>query len=102
MQLPEKAVTAVAHGVQVAVKVVPGSSRDRIAGCLGDALKLTVAAPPEAGKANKAVCKLLAKALGCNLRDVQVVSGATSPQKHLLVTGVTAEQVRRRLTELLG
>ncbi|MGB9626422.1 MAG: DUF167 domain-containing protein, partial [Phycisphaerae bacterium] len=46
-------------GVEVAVKVVPGSSRDRIMGVLGDALKIAVAAPPEKGKANQAVIEVL-------------------------------------------
>lgn len=40
---------------RLAVKVVPGSSRDQIVGRLGDALKIKVTAPAEKGKANTAV-----------------------------------------------
>ena len=47
----------------LSVKVVPGASRDRVAGMLGDALKVQVSAPPEAGKANKAVLRVLAEFL---------------------------------------
>lgn len=83
--------------VQFAVKVVPGASRDRIAGVLGDALKVQVAAPPEGGKANAALCELLAQALGINARDVQVVAGAASPRKTVVVRGLAADDVRRRL-----
>jgi uncharacterized protein (TIGR00251 family) len=83
--------------VRFAVKVVPGASRDRIAGVLGDALKVQVAAPPEGGKANAALCELLAQALGVNARDVQVVAGAASPRKTVVVRGVAADDVRRRL-----
>ena len=43
------------------MKVVPGASRTRLAGQLGDALKVAVAAPPEAGKANAALIELLAQ-----------------------------------------
>lgn len=81
-------------GVEIAVKVVPGASRDRIAGCLGDALKVQVAAPPERGKANKAVEVLLAKTLGTRASEVKVVGGLTSPRKVVRVTGVTASAVR--------
>ena len=45
-------------------KVVPGSSRNRIVGWLGDALKINVTAPPEKGKANEAVVELLSMKLG--------------------------------------
>ena len=84
-------------GVEIAVKVVPGASRDRIAGCLGDALKIQVAAPPEKGKANKAVEALLAKTLGARTSDVTVVGGLTSPRKVVRITGATAGAVRAAL-----
>ena len=84
-------------GVELAVKVVPGASRDRVAGCLGDALKIQVAAPPEKGKANKAVEALLAKALGARTSEVTVVGGLTSPRKVVRITGATADAVRTAL-----
>lgn len=85
------------EGVVIAVKAVPGASRDQVVGPLGDALKVKVAAPPEAGKANQAICKLIASALGVPGRDVKVVSGGTQPNKRIAVIGVTVEQVQRRL-----
>ena len=83
----------------VCVKVVPGSSRDRVAGMLGDCLKITTAAAAEKGKANAAVARTLAKALGAKMRDVELVSGRTSPHKEFRVLGRTPEQVRRVLSE---
>lgn len=85
------------QGVRLTVKVVPGASRDRLVGVLGRALKLAVAAPPEAGKANTAVCKLLAQSLGVRVADVTIVSGHAQPLKHVLVQRLTAAAVRQRL-----
>ena len=65
----------------IRVKAVPGASRDQIAGAVGDRLKIRVAAPPEAGKANKAVRKLLAGTVGVRAADVAIESGETSPLK---------------------
>ena len=79
------------------VKAVPGASRNQIAGLLGDRLKVRVSAPPEGGKANKAICKLLAKALGVKANKVSIESGATSPEKVLRVAGVTTDDLRRYL-----
>lgn len=79
------------------VKVVPSAVRDRIVGVLGDALKIQVAAPPEKGRANDAVESLLAKTLGIKRRDVQVIGGHTSPRKTILVRGITAEVLLKRL-----
>lgn len=83
--------------VTLRVKVVPGASRDRIVGMLGDRLKLSVSAAPEAGKANKAVCKLLAKTLGVAPRDVSVSAGQTQPVKTITVTGISAEAAADRI-----
>ncbi len=69
------------------VKAVPGASRDQIAGLLGDRLKVRVSAPPEGGKANKAICKLIASALGVKVRRVTIESGQTNPEKVVRVEG---------------
>ena len=77
------------------VKVVPGSSREAIAGRLGDRLKVRVSAPPEAGAANEAVCRLIAGALGVRARDVRITSGQTRPEKTLEIDGVEQGLVDR-------
>jgi len=87
----------VADGVEIAVKVVPGSTRTRILGPLGDALKVAVSAPPEKGKANQAVVRLLAEVLGTARRAITVVSGQTSPKKVILIKGGSVETCRRKL-----
>jgi uncharacterized protein YggU (UPF0235/DUF167 family) len=46
-----------------------------------------VRAAPEAGKANVALCRLVADALGVAQRDVAVDAGATARIKRLTVTG---------------
>ncbi len=84
------------------VKVVPGASRSKVVGMLGDRLKLAVAEPPEGGKANKAVCRLIAEALGVPARDVVVSVGISNPQKTLVVTGLLVERVVERLALLLA
>lgn len=87
----------VADGCVLRVKVVPGASRDRIAGVLGDALKVATMAPPEKGKANAAVGRILARALGLDARSVTLVAGPTSPHKEFLIPGLSPEAVRRLL-----
>ena len=79
------------------VRVSPGARGDAIAGWIGDALKVRVAAPPERGKANDAVVALVAGALGIPASRVTVVRGATSRDKLLQVEDVSEDEVRRRL-----
>lgn len=90
-------VSETGDGVQFAVKVVPGASRDRIVGLVGDALKVQVAAPPERGKANDRLCAVLAAALAVPARAVTVHAGHGSPRKVVRVAGVDAEALRGRL-----
>ena len=77
----------VTGGIEVRVKVVPGASRDEVVGILGERLKVRTAMAPEAGKANKAVAKLLAGWLNVGTREVEQVSGPTNPEKTFLVPG---------------
>jgi uncharacterized protein (TIGR00251 family) len=86
-----------AGGVRISLKVVPGASRDRIVGALGDALKIAVSKPPADGAANKAVVKLLAAALDVPEANVQIIRGHASPRKEVLITNVSVEVVRNRI-----
>lgn len=81
----------------LAIKAVPGASRDEVAGLLGDRLKVRISAPPEGGKANKAICKLLARTLGVKPGDIEIVNGASSAEKVVAVTGLDVEVTRERL-----
>lgn len=89
-------------GARLSVKAVPGSSRDAIAGILGDALKVCVTAPPEHGKANDRICDTIAKALSVPRRDVAVVAGLSSKQKTVLVRGLGAAEVLKRIDAAIG
>jgi uncharacterized protein (TIGR00251 family) len=88
------------HGiaaVRIRLKVVPGAACDEIAGVLGDRLKVRVSAPPEGGRANKAVCALLAAALSLPRRNVEVVSGHASAEKIASASGIDADRARAAL-----
>jgi uncharacterized protein (TIGR00251 family) len=85
------------NGFALAVKVVPGASRNAIAGTYGDGIKVTVSAAPERGAANDAVIRLLAEVLGVPTSGVQIVRGQTSPRKEVLIIGLTAEEIEQRL-----
>lgn len=87
-------------GCMIPVKAVPGSSRDRVSGVLGKDLKIAVSAPPENGKANKAIIRLLAKALGVDRRSIELVSGAANPRKEFRVSGISCVEVSDRLRVL--
>ncbi len=89
-------------GVRIAIKAVPGSSRDRIAGILGDALKVCVAAPPEDGKANDRICEILATAFLVNRRDIAVVAGHSAPNKSVTVLGLDVDEARARIHAAIG
>lgn len=89
--------TAEGGDVLLRVKAVPGASRDEIAGVIGDRLKVRVGAPPEGGKANRAIATVVARALGVRPRNVAVVAGHGHAEKTLRVLGLDPAQVRRAL-----
>ncbi|AUJ63089.1 hypothetical protein B9057_01555 [Aestuarium zhoushanense] len=68
------------EGAEIAVRVTPKASRDRIL-VEDDAIRVYVTTVPEDGKANKAVVKLLSKALGVPKTRLDLIRGATSRDK---------------------
>lgn len=90
-------VTAAGSGVKIRLKVVAGASRTKVAEVLGERLKVQVAAPPEGGKANKAVCELLAKVFGVPARNVSIVAGHGQSMKTALLVVVSVQEAAHRL-----
>jgi uncharacterized protein (TIGR00251 family) len=86
-----------AAATRLAVRVAPGASSAGVVGRHGSAWKVRVAAAPEKGRANEAVVRLIAGAAGVGERDVRVVSGHGGRDKILELTGITREELERRL-----
>jgi hypothetical protein len=79
------------------VRVTPRAARDEIAGWQGDELRVRLRAPPVDGRANEALLRLLATRLSVPPSSIELVSGATARVKRLRVTGLSEEELRRRL-----
>lgn len=79
------------------VRVQPGAARDEVLGWREDALRVRVAAPPHDGRANQAVTRLLAAALGVAPSAVELVRGAAARDKLFRVRSLDAAEVRARL-----
>lgn len=89
------------HGVVLPVKAQPGARRNRLAGEHAGVLKVQVTAAPERGKATAAVLQTVAASMGLKPSQVTLLSGMTSPQKRLLITGVSLAEVSSRLDAIL-
>jgi len=81
------------------LKVIPGSSKDVVAGWLEDTLKVRVRAPAERGKANRSVETLIASALGVPPGSVRIVSGQTSPRKIAEISDLSLDEIYERLSK---
>ena len=84
-------------GVTFAVKVHPRAKKNAITGEVGDALKVSLTAPPIDGRANAACIEFFAKLLKVPRSSVTIASGQTSRNKVIRVAGLTEQQVRERL-----
>jgi len=84
-------------GVTFAVRVHPRAKKNGITGELGNALKISLTAPPLDGRANEACVEFFAKLLKVPRTSVTIASGQSSRNKVIRVAGLTAEEVRERL-----
>ena len=73
------------------------ASRDQILGFRGDVLQVKVTAPPEGGKANAAVLKLVAKAVKVPKTSITLVRGHTSRDKVMAFEDLSLDDFRNRL-----
>lgn len=85
-------------GATFAVKVHPRAKQERISGVVGDALKLNLTAPPIEGRANEACIRFFADFLKVPRSSITIASGTSTRLKVIRIAGITAEQVRQRLS----
>jgi uncharacterized protein (TIGR00251 family) len=76
------------------VRVQPRASRNEVGGEWEGALKVRLTAPPVDGRANEALCRLLAECLNVPAGAVRLLSGERSRTKRVEVDGVSAEKIR--------
>jgi hypothetical protein len=80
------------------VRVKPRSSRRAILECKQGVWQIALTSPPEGGKANKELLKLLGKALGVPPSSLVISSGEKSRDKTIEVGGVEDDAISRRLS----
>jgi uncharacterized protein len=83
------------------VRAAPGAAREGVAGLRGNALRVAVSAPPERGKANRAIGSLLARTLRVRAGQVTLQSGEGSRDKVFRIDGLTLERARAILGALI-
>lgn len=81
------------------MRLRPRGHADELLGMSEGVLQARVAAPPVDGKANRALCRLVAKQAGVAPSRVSVLHGEKSRQKLLLVEGVDEATLKERLGE---
>ncbi len=84
---------------RIAVRLQPRGRRDELLGFADDVLRARVSAPPVDGRANQALCKLIAKRAGVAPSRVSVVRGEKSRDKLVLVEGVGEAELLAALRE---
>ena len=89
-------------GVRIETRVTPRASRNAIEGIREGRLLVRVTASPVDEAANAAVIETVSKALGLPKRDITIVAGDHSRMKSLALSGVSADDVRQRLSAILG
>lgn len=84
-------------GAVLNLRVVPRAAKNAIQGEHGDALKIRLCAPPVDGAANAALIEFLAESFALPRARVQLLSGATSRTKRVLLAGMVADEIRTKL-----
>jgi uncharacterized protein len=84
-------------GARLSLKVTPGARKSGVTGRHGAGWKVRVAAPAEGGRANEALLRLLAEVLAVPARAMAIVSGHTSRDKTVELSGLDRDEAERRL-----
>jgi len=86
--------------IVVKVKIVPGSSQNKIVGVYNNALKITITAPPVEGKANKKCITYLAKYFDVAKSRIEIISGKTSKIKLIKIYDISKKDFLEKLEKI--
>lgn len=93
-------ITEFESGLRVSVHVTPGAKRTVVGGRHGRALRVSVAAAPEKGKANKAVAEAICSSLNLKRFQCEVVTGLTSRSKTVQIDVDSPAEFKSQLEQL--
>lgn len=82
------------------IKAQPNSSKNKIAGLLGDSLKINIKAPAVEGAANKELVKFLSKTFKVPKSDIEFIGGETSKRKRIKLP--LNEKVKEFIDEIVN
>jgi hypothetical protein len=88
-------------GATFAVRLHPRAKKNAITGTLGDALKISLTAPPVEGKANAACIDFIADLLELPRSSITITAGQASRNKVIRIAGLTAAAVEQRLRSVI-
>ncbi|MGB6607203.1 MAG: DUF167 domain-containing protein, partial [Atribacterota bacterium] len=88
------------NDVKMKVKIVPGSSKNKIIGAYNNALKISIAAPPVEGKANKKCIAYLAKYFDVAKSKIEIISGQTGKNKLIKIYDISQEEFLDKIKKI--
>ena len=88
------------NDIIVKVKIVPGSSKNKIIGVYNDSLKITITAPPVEGKANKKCIAYLAKYFDVAKSKIEIISGQTSKNKLIKIYDISQKEFLEKIEKI--
>lgn len=88
-------------GVILPVSAQAGGRKSAVRGCQDGILKVSVTQVAEKGKANQAIIRVLAEALGLRRSQIELIAGETSSKKRFLIRGATLLEMQARLAAAL-
>jgi len=89
------------NDVKIKVKIVPGSSKNKIIGAYNNALKISIAAPPVEGKANKKCIAYLAKYFDVAKSKIEIISGQTGKNKLIKIYDISQEEFLDKIKKII-
>jgi uncharacterized protein (TIGR00251 family) len=91
-----------ASGATFSVRLHPRARKNAITGTLGDALKISLTAPPLEGRANQACIEFLSDLLKLPRSSITIAAGQASRNKLIRISGVSAAEVEARLRRVVA